>query len=110
MKSSFGLGEIQCWNARSAVMAVRWQAWCYGVMVLAGYRAWGLGRGPARPAGRWWGGSERWSFSTLWRGYRKEMWGAEGFRPLWTGTSNNYYEKEAHLAGMNNAVFGTLRG
>ncbi len=77
MKSSFGLGEIQCWNVRSVVLSVRWQAWCYGVMVLAGYRAWGLSRGPIRPAGRWWGGSGRWSLGTLWRGYRRELWGCE---------------------------------
>lgn len=56
MKSGFGLGEVQCWGPRSAILSVRWGVWCYGVMVLAGYRAWGLGRGPAslRPAGRWW--------------------------------------------------------
>jgi hypothetical protein len=103
MKSSFGLGEIQCWNARSVVMAARWQAWCYGVMVLAGYRAWGLSRGSPRPGGRWWGGSGRWSLGTLWRGYRRELWGTEQFRPLWTGTGGNDYEKEAHLLEMNNA-------
>jgi DDE superfamily endonuclease len=110
MKSSFGLGEIQCWNARSVVMAVRWQAWCYGVMVLAGYRAWGLSRGSLRPGGRWWGGSGRWSLGTLWRGYRRELWGTEQFRPLWTGTGGNDYEKEAHLLEMNNAEFRSLRG
>lgn len=109
MKSSFGLGEVQCWNARSTVMVVRWQAWCYGVMVLAGYRAWGLTKGPIRPVGRWWGGSGRWSLGTLWRGYRRELWGAEQFRVLWTGTGDDYYEKEALVAGMNNAVFGSLR-
>lgn len=110
MKTSFGLGEVQCWNARSVVMAVRWQAWCYGVMVLAGYRAWGLRKGPIRPAGRWWGGSGRWSLGSLWRGYRQELWGCEQFRPLWTRIGSNYYAKEAHLAGMNNAVWGSLRG
>ncbi len=110
MKTSFGLGEIQCWNARSVVLSVRWQAWCYGVMVLAGYRAWGLSRGPLRPGGRWWGGSGRWSLGTLWRGYRRELWGCEQFRPLWRLTGDGYYEKEAYLVGMNNAVFGSLRG
>lgn len=110
MKTSFGLGEIQCWNARSTVMAPRWQAWSYGVMVLAGIRAWGLGRGPLRPPGRWWGGSGRWSMGTLWRGYRAELWGSERFRALWSPTGDDYYEKEAHLMGMNNAVFGSLRG
>jgi hypothetical protein len=61
---------------------MRWGAWSYGVMVLAGLRAWGLGVGPAcvRPAGRWWGGSGRWSMGTLWRGYRSELWGPSGCR------------------------------
>lgn len=110
MKTSFGLGEVQCWNARAVMMAPRWRAWCYGVMVLAGYRAWGLSRGPIRPAGRWWGGSGRWSMGTLWQVYRSELWGAEQFRPLWSPTGSDYYEKEAHLAGLNNAIYASLRG
>jgi hypothetical protein len=110
MKSTFGLGEIQCWGSLSTVMAARWQVWSYGVMVLAGIRAWGLGRGPIRPPGRWWGGSGRWSMGTLWRGYRSELWGTERFRTLWTPTGGDYYEKEALLAGMSNAVWASLRG
>jgi hypothetical protein len=112
MKTGFGLGEIQSWGALSAVMAARWQAWAYGVMVLAGFRAWGLGKGPAsvRPAGRWWGGSGRWSMGTLWRGYRSELWALEGFRPLWAASGDDYYAKEALLAGMSNSVMGSLRG
>lgn len=111
MKSGFGLGEIQCFRSLSTVMATRWQAWAYGLMVLAGLRAWGSGRGPAsvRPAGRWWGGSGRWSMGTLWRGYRSELWALEGFRALWTATGDDYPEKEALLAGMSNAVMGSLR-
>ena len=112
MKTGFGLGEIQSWGALSAVMAARWQVWAYGVMVLAGFRAWGLGKGPAsvRPAGRWWGGSGRWSIGTLWRGYRSELWALEGFRPLWAASGDDYYAKEALLAGMSNSVMGSLRG
>lgn len=81
MKTGFGLGEVQCWSKNAAVLAVQWQAWAYGVLVLAGYRAWGLGRGLIRPPGRWWNGSGRWSLNTLWRGYRAESWGMEEFRP-----------------------------
>jgi DDE superfamily endonuclease len=111
MKTGFGLGEIQCFRSLSTVMAARWQAWAYGVMVLAGLRAWGSTKGPAsvRPAGRWWGGSGRWSMGTLWRGYRCELWALEGFRALWTATGDDYPEKEALLVGMGNAVMGSLR-
>jgi hypothetical protein len=87
-KSSLGLGEIQCWSKAGAILAVRWQAWSYGVLVLAGYRAWGLYRGPIRPPGRWWNGSGRWSLNTLWRGYRAELWGSEEFRPIFTPTTD----------------------
>lgn len=109
-KSGFGLGEIQCWSKEAAILAVQWQAWAYGVLVLAGYRAWSLGKGPIRPPGRWWNGSGRWSLNTLWRGYRAELWGSEEFRPVFTATTDGWPEKEELLAGMSNAVAGPLRG
>jgi len=38
MKSGLGIGEKQCWNKRSAVLAVLWSAWSYALLVPAGYR------------------------------------------------------------------------
>jgi hypothetical protein len=105
-----GLGEIQCWSKEAAILAVRWQAWAYGVLVLAGYRAWGTSGAPIRPPGRWWNGSGRRSLDTLWRGYRAELWGMEEFRPVFTSTTYGWPEKEALLAGMGNAVAGSVRG
>lgn len=110
LKTNLGLGEIQCWSKEAAILAVQWQAWTYGVLVLAGYRTWGLGRGTKRPPGKWWNGSGRWSLNTLWRGYRAEMWGSEEFRPVFTPTTDGWPEKESLLAGMSNAVAGSLRG
>ena len=112
MKSGFGVGEAQCWGPRSAISSVRFGACSYGVLVLAGYRAWGLGAGEARvrPAGRWWGGAKRWSMGTLWRGYRKKMWGSGEFRPVLLPTRGGWPKKEALLAGRGNAVAGSLRG
>ena len=110
MKTGFGLGEIQCWSEGAAVMAMRWQAWAYGVLVLAGYRAWGTEVGPIRPPGRWWSGSKRWSIDSLWRGYEAELWGAEEFGLIFTVTGEGWPEKESLLIGMGNAVNGSLRG
>jgi DDE superfamily endonuclease len=110
MKSGFGLGEAQCWGEYSAILSVRWRAFSYGVLVLAGFRAWGPGRGPIRPPGRWWGGSGRWSLGTLWRGYRSEMWGSYEFRPIFAPIRGGWPKKEALLAAQGNAVSGSLRG
>lgn len=110
MKTGFGLGEVQCWSKEAAILAVRWQTWAYGVLVLAGYRAWGMDGGPIRPPGRWWRGAKRWSLGSLWRGYRAEMWGTKEFRPIFAATGEGWPEKEALLAGMGNAVNGSLRG
>lgn len=109
LKSGFGLGEVQCWGPRSAVLAVQWQAWAYGVLVLAGYRAWGLTGQPLRPPGRWWRGAARWSLGTLWRGYRRELWATGEFRALWTGTGAEWREKATWRGGLANAVAGSLR-
>jgi len=108
LKSGFGLGEKQCWNARSAVLSVQWSAWVYAVLVLAGFRTWGLFDGPKTP-GRWWPGAARWSFSTLWRGYRAALWGTRDFRPSWQGTSDNWLKKANWLQGLQNAVAGSTR-
>jgi hypothetical protein len=109
LKATLGVGEMQCWTPTSAILAVQWQVWVYGALVLAGYRAWGLTRQPLRPPGRWWTGAPRWSFGTLWRGYRQELWGCTEFRALWTGTASNLTKKTDWLAGLTNAVLGANR-
>lgn len=53
LKSNFGLGHKQCWQPRAAVASVQWSAWVYSVLLLAGYRTWGLTAVPTR----WWSGS-----------------------------------------------------
>ena len=47
---------------------------------------------------------------TLWCGYRAEVWGAKEFRAVFTRTTDGWPEKEELLAGMGNAVAGSLRG
>ena len=108
MKSALGLGEKQCWNPRSAIVSVQWSAWVYALLVLAGYRSWGLNGGP-RPPGRWRAGSGRWSFNTLWRGFRAALWGNSEFRASWTPTRDNWLKKEAFMAGLTNSVIAASR-
>jgi hypothetical protein len=108
IKSGFGLGEKQCWNPNSAIVSVQWSAWVYGVLLLAGYRTWGLLGGPAAPA-RWWRGSPRWSLNTLWRAYRAAFWSQADFRAVWTGTGDNWLKKGDWMAGLWNSVAGAAR-
>jgi hypothetical protein len=81
LKSNFGLGQKQCWHPQAAILSVQWSAWVYALLLLAGYRAWGLTNSPQVPT-RWWRGSKRWSLNTLWRGYRSAFWGAHQFTPV----------------------------
>jgi hypothetical protein len=109
MKSGLGVGEMQCWNPTSAVLSVQWQVWTYSLLVLAGYRTWGLTHCPLRPAGAWWQGAPRWSFSRLCQGFRAACWGDPNFRTVWLGTPTNWQKKEAWLAVYHNASHGALR-
>jgi hypothetical protein len=108
LKSGLGLGEKQCWNPCSAVTSVQWSAWVYALLVLAGYRTWGLFGGPKAP-GRWWRGGQRWSLATLWRAYRADFWGTSEFRAIWTPTSDNWLKKEAWMIALWNSVAASAR-
>jgi hypothetical protein len=85
LKSNFGLGNKQCWQPTAAVLSVQWSAWVYALLLLAGYRTWGLTGAPAVPT-RWWRGSGRWSLNTLWRGYRAALWGPQEFHRIDPGS------------------------
>ena len=108
LKSNFGLGNKQCWNPHAAVTSVQWSAWVYSLLLLAGYRAWGLSRAPDVPT-RWWRGAQRWSLNTLWRAFRAELWGQHDFHPLCTPTPYDWGRKEARLIALRNAVFASAR-
>ncbi len=108
MKSGLGVGEMQCWNPRSAILSVQWSVWMYAVLLLAGYRTWGLLEGPATPA-RWWKGAKRWSLSTLWRSYRAALWGTGEFRAAWSTSATDWWKKGAWLTTLGNAVSAASR-
>lgn len=108
LKSNFGLGNKQCFNPHSAVASVQWSAWVYSVLVLAGYRTWGLCDTPHVPT-RWWRGSQRWSFNTLWRAYRSALWEIDQFHPLCTPTPRDWAEKEMLLYALRNSILASAR-
>ena len=108
LKAGFGLGNKQCWNPRAAVASVQWSAWVYALLLLAGYRTWGLTRGPAVPT-RWWRGSRRWALNTLWRAYRAALWGDHHFQPLCALSTGDWGKKESLVAALRHAAFAAAR-
>lgn len=109
-KTTFGVGEAQCWSPTSALLAVPWQLWVYSLVVLAGYRVWGLDPPPSAAASRWWRGSRRWSLGQLQQALRQELWEVGDFRPVWAWTAPNWTEMEAGLTRQTNAVLAARRG
>jgi hypothetical protein len=108
LKSNFGLGEKQCFNPDAAIASVQWSAWVYAVLLLAGYRTFGLSGAPPVPT-RWWRGSGRWSFNTLWRAYRAALWGSHDFhRPL-PAILDHWLANETLLAHLLHAVYAASR-
>jgi hypothetical protein len=108
LKSNFGLGEKQCWQPQAAVLNVQWSAWLYGLLLLAGYRTWGLASPHPVPS-RWWRGAPRWSLNTLWRAYRAALWGAHEFRAFDCMTLGDYSEIPAFFHALDNAIFASAR-
>lgn len=108
MKSGLGLGEKQCWNDRSTVATVQWSVWIYALMMLSGYRTWGNDCG-TKPPGLWQPRPHRWSFNTLWRSFRAEMWQQAEFRATWTWSRDNWLEKETLWSALLNSTLAAAR-
>lgn len=117
IKSGFGLGQMQCWSQAGSLLNVQWMAWVYAVLVLAGYRTWGLCQSSAGTLEPWKRRVQRWSFNTLWRAYRQALWGemAQGtdlrgcFQAVWTGILHERPKKQIYIDGLWNAVWGSVR-
>jgi len=108
MKSGLGLGEKQCWNDKATVTTVQWSVWVYSLMMLSGFRVWGNDCG-ARPPGLWRAPPRRWSFNTLWRGFRTEMWQQPIFRATWTRSRDNWLENEPLWGALFNSILASAR-
>jgi hypothetical protein len=108
-KTEFGVGQAQCWSEASAMGVVQWQLWLYSLVILAGYRCWGLSPGPLQPLGRWRRPAGRWSLSRLLEGLRRELWELGEFRPVWTRSTGTWGEMLDVLALSTNILAGVRR-
>ncbi len=108
LKTTFGLGHKQCFNPKAAILSVQWSAWVYSLLLLAGYKTFGLARAPDVPT-RWWRGSGRWSFATLLRSFRAALWGQHHFRPIFTLTPRDWLRKCDFIDALKNSVYASMR-
>ena len=99
MKSAWGVGDKQCWANVSAIRAVQWDVWTFSVLLLAGYRSWGVSGGPRRN-GRWYPQARRWSFTTVWQACRAAFWRPASLLAAWS--------EPAHKPVVNEAAFAAL--
>jgi hypothetical protein len=112
MKSGLGLGEKQCWHDVSTVATVQWSGSplgrIYTLIMLSGYRVWQNQAGPQAP-GLWRKPAQRWSFNTVWRSLRIEMWHHPQFRATWTWSRDNWLENEPLWDNLMNAILASAR-
>ena len=108
LKSAFGVGEQQAFSVNGAATVIPWMVWSYAVVILTGYRTWGLGPGSGPPLGRWWQ-PRRWSIGTLLQHVRAELWQAGDFQPVWQRTPDTWGEITRWLASQTNVALGTRR-
>jgi hypothetical protein len=84
-----------------------------GVVLLPVSASWlshmGLMGCPSPVPTRWWRGSQRWSFNTLWQSYRATLWTRHEFRPLLALTTNDWGTKETLFRGLKNSIFASTR-
>lgn len=96
VKSIFGLGDKQCFHPLAAVTSVQWSAWVYALLMLVGYRAYGLTPVPRQTA--WQRHPRRFSISTLLDQCRLELTSDPDISSLLSSSSRNWFELEASLS------------
>jgi hypothetical protein len=105
LKSGFGLGQQQAFSAQAAAAVVPWLVWVYAVLILTGYRAWGLGPGTGADLGRWYT-ARRWSIGRLRQGLRQDLWQLGDFRPVWSRSPDTWQEMAAWVGTQTGAIAG----
>ena len=103
LKSGFGLGQQQVFSDHSVATVIPWLVWLYALLILTGYRTWGLGPGTIPDRGRWYT-ARRWSIGRLRQGLRQDLWGLGEFQPGWTRSPDTWAEITAWVSTQTTAV------
>lgn len=103
LKSGFGLGQQQAFSDRGTAQVVPWVVWAYALLILTGYRAWGLGPGTGSALGGWYA-PRRWSLGRLRQELRRELWHLGDFRPVWARSPDEWGEITTWVAAQTNAL------
>jgi len=106
LKSGFGLGQQQAWSDDGAAQIVPFVVWIYAVLMLTGYRTWGVGPATGPDLGGWYT-PRRWSIGQLRQGVRRELWQLGDFHPVWTRSPDTWHEITTWVGTQTNAVLGT---
>jgi hypothetical protein len=111
IKTSFGLGQMQCWSSKGSPNSVRFMAWAYSVLLLAGFKtSKGLFNSAWVTPGCWSRGRRRWSLSTLMQAYRKDLWDFGQIRPVYPTIPHKRHKILNAKISLENAAIGGARG
>lgn len=105
LKSGFGLGQQQAWSDDGAAQVVPFVVWVYALVILTGYRTWGLGAGTGTDLGGWYA-PRRWSIGRLRQEVRQELWQFGDFQPVWTRSPDEWHEITTWVGTQTTAVMG----
>jgi hypothetical protein len=105
LKSGFGLGQQQAFSDQGAAQVVPWVVWVYALLILTGYRTWGLGSGTGPDLGGW-STPRRWSIGRLRQELRQELWQLGEFHPVWTRSPDSWHEITTWVGTQTNAILG----
>jgi hypothetical protein len=103
LKSGFGLGQQQAFSDRGTASVVPWLVWLYALLILTGYRTWGLGPGSVPDLGRWYT-ARRWSIGRLRHGLRQELWQLGEFQPGWARSPDTWADITTWVQTRTTAV------
>jgi hypothetical protein len=104
-KRGFGLGQQQAWSDQGAAHIIPWLVWLSAVLILTGYRTWGLGPGGVSDLDRWYT-ARRWSIGRLRQGLRQELWRLGDFQPVWTRSPDRWAEITTWVGTQTTAIQG----